>query len=110
MDNSVLEKDISSLLGLTGLEGSERDDMLARIGSLVMESVLLRVIAGFNDEEALAFEKFAETNPEPEAMYDYMKERVPELDDIFDEEREAFREECVKVLGRQGTLDHETSA
>ena len=63
---------VEELLGLSGLEGRERDDMLERIGALVMESVFLRVVAGLSDTESVAFGEFAETNPTPEAMHEYL--------------------------------------
>jgi len=95
---------VEELLGLSGLEGSERDDMLERISSLVMESVFLRVVAGLSDEESVAFGEFADTNPSPEAMYEYLAKIVPEIEEIWKEEVEAFRGECTAVLERQGTL------
>ena len=95
---------VEELLGLSGLEGRERDDMLERISSLVMESVFLRVVAGLSDAESLAFGEFADTNPTPEAMYEYLAKMVPEIEEIWKEEVEAFRGECVAVLERQGTL------
>lgn len=105
MPNSTTQlKDISNILGLTGLLGAERDDMLERIGTLVIESVFLRVVAGFSDEEALAFSTFADTNPSPERMYEYLAGKVPELEVIWNEEVDAFREECFRVLERQHTL------
>lgn len=97
-------KDMSELLGLTGLKGTERDDMLVRIGGLVIESVFLRVVGGMSDEESLAFSNFSTTNPSPEQMYEYLQSKVPELEDIWNEEAEAFREECLRVLERQGTM------
>ena len=96
--------DMSELLGLTGLEGTERDDMLERIGSLVIESVFLRVVAGMSDEDSLAFSRFTATGPAPESMYEYLADKVPELEEIWIEEVDAFREECVRVLTRQGTM------
>ncbi len=95
---------VEELLGLSGLEGRERDDMLERIGTLVMESVFLRVVAGLSDAESLAFGEFADTNPSPEVMYEYLEKIVPEIEDIWKEEVEAFRGECIAVLERQGTL------
>ena len=95
---------VEELLGLGGLEGRERDDMLERIGTLVMESVFLRVVAGLSDAESVTFGEFADTNPTPEAMYEYLEKIVPDIEDIWKEEVEAFRGECAAVLERQGTL------
>lgn len=93
------EANIENILGLSGLKGEELEDMLASIGSLIMESVILRVVAGLTDEEAAALDSYASSNPSPVELYDYMKERVPELDTLFEEESAAFREECVRILG-----------
>lgn len=93
------ELDLVKILGLSGLEGEELENMLSSIGSLIMESVLLRVVAGLTDEEAAALDSYATSNPSPVELYDYMKTRVPELDTLFEEESAAFREECARIFG-----------
>lgn len=69
-----------------------------------MESVFLRVVAGLSEAESVAFGEFADTNPTPEAMYEHLAKIIPEIEDIWKEEVEAFRGECAAVLERQGTL------
>ncbi len=100
----IQDMDISEIIGLSGLVGAEQEDMLERIGSLILESVMLRVIAGMSDEEASAFESFVATDPSPEQMNAYIQERVPDIDSIFEEERAAFREECIRIFGTESPV------
>lgn len=104
-DSQLLEKDISELIGLSGLEGAERDEMLEQIGQIILESVMIRVMAGFTEEQAADFEAFVATDPIPELMVAKLQSLVPELDTIFEEEVIAFKKECIAVMGRSGTLE-----
>jgi len=103
-NEALLEKDISELLGLTGLEEAERDEMLANIGTLILESTMLRIIASLTAEETGTFEEFIALDPSPEALLNELKRIEPAIDDIVKEETIAFKHECVKVMERQGTL------
>lgn len=93
--------DLAGVLGLAGLSGEELEVMLENIGSLIMESVLLRSIGGMTEEEAAALDSYVSTNPSPEDLYDYLTSKVPDLDTIFDEESTAFREECARIFGNK---------
>jgi hypothetical protein len=46
MDTTALEqKDLGELLGIAELEPAAQEDMLARIGELVMESAMVRAVS-----------------------------------------------------------------
>lgn len=105
MENeALLQKDISELLGLNGVSQAERDDMLANIGGLILESTMMRIIGGLSDEEAGKFEEFVAQDPSPDAMLNELRRIEPTIDEIVKEETIAFKVECIKVMERQGTL------
>lgn len=104
-DQELLEKDISELIGINDAPAAERDDMLVRIGELILEAVILRVIADLSEENTAALEAYLQTDPEPEALLLKLEEFSPNIDTLFGEEVLAFKRECVAVMERQrGTL------
>ena len=103
-NEALLQKDIGELLGLNGVSVAERDEMLANIGSLILESTMMRVIGGFSDEETGKFEEFVAQDPSPEAMLNELRRIEPAIDTIVKEETIAFKEECIKVMERQGAV------
>lgn len=103
-NEELLEKDIGELLGLSGVSSLEREEMLANIGTLILESTMLRVIASLTEEETGKFEEFIALDPSPEAMLNELRMLEPNIDEIVKEETVAFKRECVNVMERQGTL------
>ena len=103
-NDALLERDISEIIGISGLPDTEREDMLANIGTLVLESAMMRIVASMTDEESHAFEAFVAQDPNPEAMLNELHRIAQDFDEIITEETVAFKRECIAVMERQGTL------
>ncbi len=97
----LLEKDLTDILGMSGLDERERNEMLENLGALILEGVVLRILADMPEEEMNEFEEFLKTNPEPEALLERLKKIAPDLDTVFEEEVVAFKKECIAVTERQ---------
>jgi hypothetical protein len=103
MDTTALEqKDLGELLGIAELEPAAQEDMLARIGELVMESAMVRAVSEMTDEEASALSAAVVACTDPAELADVLKARVPNIDELIAEESVAFREECIDLLSRVG--------
>lgn len=96
--------DLTELLGLSGMSESERDEMLANIGSLILESVLLRAVASMSEDQTNQFTEFVAQDPNPEALLNELRRMIPHIDELVAEETEAFKAECVRVFERQNQL------
>jgi hypothetical protein len=105
MEPSTLPQlDFSQLLGLSEMSDAERDEMLSNIGSLILESVLLRAVATMTEDETNQFTEFVAQDPNPEALLNEMRRVIPDIDTLVAEETEAFKEECARVFARQNQL------
>lgn len=101
-DTSFDNKDLGQLLGIAGMSAAEQDDTLARIGELIMESVMIRAVSEMNDEEAGTLAKDAAACADAGSLAELLHARVPNIDDLIIEESQAFRAECIDLLTRTG--------
>lgn len=97
-DTSLLNKDLGQLLGIADMSAAEQDDTLARIGELIMESVMIRAVSEMDDEEATALANDAKACADAGALAELLHARVPGIDDLIVEESQAFRAECIDLL------------
>lgn len=99
MTTDALQRNITSIIGLDGAPEAEQERRYSEIGELLMESIMLRALAGMDDAAAEALEAFAASNPTPEEMLAYLRKAAPDLDRIAEEEVRAFKEEVLAVMG-----------
>jgi hypothetical protein len=103
MDTTALaQKDLGELLGIAELEPNAQEDMLTRIGELVMESAMVRAVSEMTDDEASALSQAVVACNDPAELAKVLQERVPHIDELIAEESEAFRTECIDLLTRVG--------
>jgi hypothetical protein len=99
MSQAILEKNIIDVLGLESLPDEERFVFLAQIADAVMESTLLRLVAGLNEDQQESLEHYLSTDPKPEVMMEHFATHYKAFETIFQEEVIAFKEEAVALLG-----------
>jgi hypothetical protein len=93
-----LKKRIFEDLELTDLSEKEKDDILQRMGRIIFEMALIRILDEMDDETAKEFEQFLEKNQNPDDILKFLKEKVPNLEDILTEEAKTFKGEVFDVL------------
>jgi hypothetical protein len=93
-----LKKKIFEDLELIDLSEKEKDDILQRMGRIIFEMALIRILDEMDDETAKEFEQFLEKNQNPDDILKFLKEKVPTLEDILAEEAKTFKSEVFDVL------------
>jgi hypothetical protein len=82
-NQDLLGENIIALLGLESLPDTEKLQMLEKMSLLVQKRVLLRVMDVLQDEDA---DKMAVLEQNPQEMMAFIAERVPNFQEIVDEE------------------------
>ncbi len=95
-------KNIIKILGIDALPVEQQKEAMEKLGAIVYQEVMLRVLDIMSDEDKNAFEALIEKNPDPEAMFAYLAEKVPNIDQIVAEEAESLREESAEILADLG--------
>ncbi len=99
---NTINKNIIEILGINALPVEQQKEAMEKLGAIVYQEVMLRVLDIMSEEDKDAFEKLIEVNPDPEAMFTFLAEKVPNIDQIVTEEAQALREESAEILGGIG--------
>lgn len=98
---AAIQKDLLDILGLEKLPTKEQEEILGRISNLIFQGILTRAIQELTDEERETLDevlKKQEEDPNSDALYTYLKEKIPHLDKVVAEEIEEFKEEFIGTM------------
>lgn len=101
MFNKV-NQNIIQILGIDKLPVEKQKEAIESLGSIVYQEVMLRVLDDMKEEDKDEFEKMLEKNPEPEALFDYLAGKVPNLEQIVIEEAESLNKESAEIMSKIG--------
>ncbi|MFH1192827.1 MAG: hypothetical protein V1656_00715, partial [Candidatus Jorgensenbacteria bacterium] len=88
-----LKQMIASDLGLGALSATEQDAAIERVGKIIFQSVLLRVSETLDETDQKALEKLlGEPASDPSALFAFLGEKAPNLNEIVKEEVLRFKE------------------
>jgi len=93
-NNDLLKKNIIVELGLQNLSQDRQLELLNKMSDLIQKRVLLRAIKSLSVEEKQEFDKILGKENEQE-IYRYLIGKVPNIDEITDEEVIKFKEEVI---------------
>ena len=91
--------DIIAELGLDFLPAGDRTRVAERIGSVIYQAVLLRVLDELTNEKEEEFERLLAKDPDDmKAVFAFFRENVTDFDGIVEEEIARFKAESVELL------------
>ncbi|MBL7058590.1 hypothetical protein ISS03_04590 [Patescibacteria group bacterium] len=100
--HDILKRDITKELGLDSLPEEERQKVLERIGKLIYESVMIRVVEVLDEEDQDAFASILEeVDGDPaggDKILKFIKSKVPNIEEIVEEEVVRFKQESLDVM------------
>lgn len=97
-----INDNIIKILGIDALPTDQQKEAMERLGALVYQEVMLRVLDIMSEEDKDAFEKLIAQNPYPEIMFTFLEEKVQNIDDIVKEEAEKLRTESADIMSEIG--------
>jgi len=97
-----VNQNIIQILGIDKLPVEQQKDAMERLGGIVYQEVMLRVLDIMSEEDKDEFEKLIEKNPDPEIMFTHLATKVPNIDKIVEEEARSLREESADIMGQIG--------
>jgi len=97
MDNE--QKNLEDLFGTKEMSQAQRDDFMERVGNIVMESSVLRLLASLTEEQIEDLETHLVDESSPEVLLGYLLSHYPDFSNIIEEEINAFRAEANEILG-----------
>jgi hypothetical protein len=96
---TALHKDLIKYLGIDKLPEDEQERILLNIGKIIFQLVMIRVLEELNENDKGEFEKILNEKPnDEEAILNFLKSKIPNLDEIVNEEIAKFKEESLDFM------------
>ena len=97
-----INKNIVITLGINNLPVEKQKEAMERLGVIVYQEVMLRVLDILTENDKNEFEKLIEEDPKPETLFDFLANKIPNLGEIVKEEAEKLREEVTEIMNEIG--------
>lgn len=97
--HNTINNNIVKTLGIDSLPIEKQKEAMERLGAIVYQEVMLRVLDILSEEDKDEFEKLIEKTPDPEIMFSFLASKIPNLEEIVNEESEKLRKESAEIIG-----------
>ena len=97
-----INKNIVLTLGINTLPVEKQKEAMERLGAIVYQEVMLRVLDILSEEDKDEFEKLIEKDPNPETMFGFLSEKISNFGEIVKEEAEKLRSEAAEIISEIG--------
>ncbi len=98
----ILQEDITKELGLENLPEDKREEIYLRIGKIIYQNTMIRVVEILSEEEKDEFNNLldgvTQENSESDKVLEFLRAKVKDFDDILTEEVVRFKKESVGVM------------
>lgn len=96
---TILQKNIIKDLGIENLPGKEQEEMLLSMGRIIFQSILIRTMEELDEKGKDEFEKILTEKPnDEEAILGFLQKKIPNLNEIVNDEVEKFKKESVDFM------------
>ena len=97
--NTILQENIIKDLGLENLPQKEQEESLLSIGRIIFQSVMIKVMEELDEAGKDEFEKILAEKPnDEEAILNFLRSKLPNLDEIVNDEVAKFKQESVDFV------------
>jgi len=97
-----IQKNIESALELENLSPEERQEIILRVGAIIYQNVLMRVMEVMKEEDQDEFEKLLDKNAGPEDIFVFLKDNVKDFEKIIEEEALKFKNKASGIMDQIG--------
>lgn len=98
MDEQIKKKIIEEL-NLGGLPSDEQDQAIEKIGGMIFQGLFARIMENLNEEKQRELnETLVRAVGNPELLFSFLKDNVPDFESILKEEVEKFKSESSSAL------------
>ncbi|MEY3784550.1 MAG: hypothetical protein RLZZ230_872 [Candidatus Parcubacteria bacterium] len=99
METEELPQRVATILGVEKMTKDEQQAFLDRVGMLIIDSSINRLLLTLNEEEVSQLEKYVTADSEVKDTFSGLLDLYPQLESIVQEEAIAFQTETVEVMG-----------
>jgi predicted solute-binding protein len=85
MENTELREIIIKELGIEILPPQAQDEIVAKLGEVILKSVTVAIFEKLSDEARAEFERISKED-EPELIQRFIDENIPDMESLMEEE------------------------
>jgi len=97
-----ITKNITNVLDLSNLPPEKQQEMILKVGELIYQNVLLRVLETMPEKDQDEFEKLLDNKAAPEELFGFLKEKVENFEQIIEEEALKFKDKTSNIMDQIG--------
>lgn len=97
--SNILQESIIKTLGLDGLSDEEKVLFLDQLGTIVLETALLRLVESLSDERVSSLNYYLDTEPTTDALMERLLNHYPDFSQILEKTITELKEDMKAVLG-----------
>ncbi len=97
-----IQKNIIKDLELDKLSPTEQEETLIRIGGVIYQNVLMRVLDTMEDKDQDEFEKLLDANASPEEIFNFLNSKNKNFEKIITEESNKFNNKASDIMSQIG--------
>lgn len=99
---STIKQTLVEIFNLENISPEKAGELVERLGKMVFQAVLVRVLPTLSEEEFDEYEKIVEGNQGGEMIFRFLSEKVPTLPQIIEEEAKNLRDEMAEEFAQIG--------
>jgi len=96
--NDNPKNDILAQLGLGNIPDEKKAEIISKISELARKRIILRVTEEMSEDQRENFEKFLETEEDPTKIEAYIRENIPNIDSIIEEEMSLLKNDVLSQM------------
>jgi hypothetical protein len=98
MQNDNLQNKLSQAFPLEEMSETERDAFLERVGSVIIDSAVGRLLLSLTEAQVANLELHLESNSDTSDVFAYLLNEYPNFEKLVEEEVVALRTEAVTIV------------
>lgn len=91
------QKDLITELGLQDLPDDKKEQFVLKVGELIQQNIILRVLDELSDKDKDEFEQVL-TDNNPEKILAFLQSKIPNLEELFKEEVAKFKQTAISRM------------
>jgi len=97
-----IQNNIKNVLDLGSLPPEEQEEIILRIGGIIYQNVLIRIMELMGEKDQDEFEELLDRNAAPEEIFSFLKSRVKDFEKIIEEEAIKFKDKASNIMDQIG--------
>lgn len=94
MNQTIVPNDLLAEIGLDKLPVEEQSAILSEMGDALMSAIMVRIVPILDDAAKQELDTLLSGELEPSKLQTFLSEKIPNFQDILDEEVNTFRTEA----------------